>query len=155
MHSFYTIPPKLKCLCPLVLSQILWLSSITPRRFRNIDCQIKKNTCGHIFISSSILQFEWWCSSQPWLRRGQWWGCPPPRPDPGHPSLRRPEVSKTLSLILVTFVNHDGSADDTRVSTELDQMVLNPNNGNILLTDGNVSEVANMSILQDRVVLKF
>ena len=41
-------PLQLKCVCPLVLSQILWLSSITPRRLRNIDCQIKKNTCGHI-----------------------------------------------------------------------------------------------------------
>ena len=41
-------PLQLKCVCPLVLSQILWLSSITPRRLRNIDCQIKKNSCGHI-----------------------------------------------------------------------------------------------------------
>ena len=44
-------------------------------------------------------------------------------------------------------MNHYGSADDTRVSTELDQMVLNPDNGNIIITDGDIAEVTNMSIL--------
>ena len=44
-------------------------------------------------------------------------------------------------------MNDNGSADDARVSTELDQMVLNADIGDLLVTDGNVSKVANMSIL--------
>ena len=48
---------------------------------------------------------------------------------------------------LVTFMNDDGSADDACVSTELDQMVLNPHNGNLIITDGDIAKVANMSIL--------
>ena len=38
-------------------------------------------------------------------------------------------------------MNDDGSADDACVATELDQMVLNPDNGDLLLTDGNVAKV--------------
>ena len=44
-------------------------------------------------------------------------------------------------------MNNDGSANDACVSTELDQMVLNPDNGNLIITDGDVAKVANMSIL--------
>lgn len=44
-------------------------------------------------------------------------------------------------------MDHDGSANDTCISTEPDQMVLNPDNGNLLLTDGNVAKVAHMSFL--------
>ena len=44
-------------------------------------------------------------------------------------------------------MNDDGSADDACVSTELDQMVLNPHNGYIIITDGDIAKVANMSIL--------
>ena len=44
-------------------------------------------------------------------------------------------------------MNHDGSADNACVSTELDQMVLNPHNGNLIITDGDIAKVANMSIL--------
>ena len=44
-------------------------------------------------------------------------------------------------------MNDDGSTNDTCVSTELDQMVLNPDNGDLLLTDGNVAKVTHMSVL--------
>ena len=44
-------------------------------------------------------------------------------------------------------MNDDGSADDACVSTELDQMVLNPDNGYIIITDSDIAKVANMSIL--------
>ena len=44
-------------------------------------------------------------------------------------------------------MNNNGSADYACVSTERDQMVLNPDNGNLIITDGDIAKVANMSIL--------
>ena len=68
----------------------------------------------------------------------------PPRPRSSVPA----EVSSGDTYqSQLTFMDHDGSANDTCISTEPDQMVLNPDNGNLLLTDGNVAKVAHMSFL--------
>ena len=69
----------------------------------------------------------------------------PPRPRSSVPAEVRGQDK--WRHYLVTFMNDDGSADDACVSTELDQMVLNPHNGNLIITDGDIAKVANMSIL--------
>ena len=71
----------------------------------------------------------------------------PPRPRSSVPAEVSSSSGDTLYQSPLTFMDHDGSANNTCISTEPDQMVLNPDNGNLLLTDGNVAKVAHMSFL--------